>query len=99
MCPTAGPFCPICGGHSAPTVVQNGPPGTFFFCWVSPLNGIFQLNYSKVAGFTREYGMQKHWVTLGILYQVGENESLRVPFCPTFPYVSSSAEGMHVART
>ena len=31
MFPTSGPFCPICGGHSAPTVVQNGPPGTIFF--------------------------------------------------------------------
>ena len=59
MFPTAGPFC---GGHSAPTVVQNGPPGTIFFFWVSSLNGIFQLNYSKVAEFTRECGMQK---TLG----------------------------------
>ena len=72
MFPTAGPFCPICGGHSAPTVGRNGPPGTIFFFWVSLLNGIFQLNYSKVAGFTREDGMQTHWLTLAIdlLYQV-----------------------------
>ena len=46
--------------------------------------------------FTREYGIQKHWVTLGILYQVGENftESLRVPCCPTFPYI----QGADLAR-